>query len=146
MPLPCVQSKCWQYVSSLPGAQFSKRHMVSPVGGTLLPPHGWWFRVRHLPVEMQRAMAKQAEAEREKRAKIIHAEGEFQAAQRLADAAHVIASEPSALQLRYLQTLSEISTENSSTTIFPIPIDILRPFYTDLDSKLPNSDPATSQE
>ncbi|MEE3332227.1 MAG: slipin family protein [Myxococcota bacterium] len=113
----------------------------------------WGVKVRavevkqiDLPVEMQRAMAKQAEAEREKRAKIIHAEGEFQAAQRLADAAHVISSEPSALQLRYLQTLSEIATENSSTTIFPIPIDILRPFYTDLDSKLPNSDPATSQE
>ncbi len=82
-----------------------------------------------LPQEMQRAMAKQAEAEREKRAKIIHADGEFQASQRLADAAEVIQSQPAALQLRYLQTLSEIATENSSTTIFPIPIDILRPFY-----------------
>ena len=96
----------------------------------------WGVKVRavevkqiDLPQEMQRAMAKQAEAEREKRAKIIHAEGEFQAAQRLADAARVIQSEESALQLRYLQTLSEIATENNSTTIFPIPIDILRPFY-----------------
>jgi len=78
---------------------------------------------------MQRAMARQAEAEREKRSKIIHAEGEFQAAQRLADAARVISAEPAALQLRYLQTLAEIATENNSTTIFPIPIDILRPFY-----------------
>ncbi len=96
----------------------------------------WGVKVRavevkqiDLPQEMQRAMAKQAEAEREKRAKIIHADGEFQASQRLADAAEVIQSQPAALQLRYLQTLSEIATENSSTTIFPIPIDILRPFY-----------------
>jgi regulator of protease activity HflC (stomatin/prohibitin superfamily) len=96
----------------------------------------WGVKVRavevkqiDLPPDMQRAMAKQAEAEREKRAKVIHADGEFQAAERLADAARVLSSEPSALQLRYLQTLSEIATENSSTTIFPIPIDILRPFY-----------------
>jgi len=96
----------------------------------------WGVKVRavevkqiDLPVEMQRAMAKQAEAEREKRSKIIHADGEFQASQRLADAAEVIQSQPAALQLRYLQTLSEIATENSSTTIFPIPIDILQPFY-----------------
>ncbi len=74
-------------------------------------------------------MAKQAEAEREKRSKVIHAEGEFQAAQRLADAAEVISSQPAALQLRYLQTLSEISTEQSSSIVFPIPIDILKPFY-----------------
>ena len=96
----------------------------------------WGVKVRavevkqiDLPQEMQRAMAKQAEAERERRSKVIHAEGEFQAAQRLADAARVLSSEESALQLRYLQTLSEIATENSSTTIFPVPIDILRPFY-----------------
>ena len=96
----------------------------------------WGVKVRavevkqiDLPQEMQRAMAKQAEAEREKRSKVIHAEGEFQAAQRLADASRVLASEDSALQLRYLQTLSEIATENNSTIIFPIPIDILRPFY-----------------
>jgi len=96
----------------------------------------WGVKVRavevkqiDLPVDMQRAMAKQAEAEREKRAKVIHAEGEFQAAQQLANASRVLSTEPAALQLRYLQTLSEISTENNSTTIFPIPIDILRPFY-----------------
>jgi regulator of protease activity HflC (stomatin/prohibitin superfamily) len=77
-------------------------------------------------------MAKQAEAEREKRAKVIHAEGEIQAAQQLANASSVLSSESSALQLRYLQTLAEIATENSSTTIFPIPIDILRPFYEQL--------------
>ena len=82
-----------------------------------------------MPPDMQRAMAKQAEAEREKRSKVIHAEGELQASQRLADAAKILSSEPAALQLRYLQTLSEIATENSSTTIFPIPMDLLRPFY-----------------
>jgi len=81
-----------------------------------------------LPQEMQRAMAKQAEAERERRAKVIAAEGEFQASQRLADAAHILADEPSALTLRYLQTLREIATENNSTTIFPVPIDLLKPF------------------
>src|SRR6187399_440283 len=81
-----------------------------------------------LPQEMQRAMAKQAEAERERRSKIIAAEGEFQASQRLADAAKILASEPSALTLRYLQTLREIATENNSTTIFPVPIDLLTPF------------------
>ena len=81
-----------------------------------------------LPQEMQRAIARQAEAERERRAKIIHAEGEFQAAQRLADAAAVISPNPAALQLRYLQTLVEIAAEKNSTTIFPIPIDTLAPF------------------
>ena len=81
-----------------------------------------------LPQEMQRAMAKQAEAERERRAKVIAAEGEFQASQRLADAAKILAGEPSALTLRYLQTLREIATENNSTTIFPVPIDLLKPF------------------
>jgi regulator of protease activity HflC (stomatin/prohibitin superfamily) len=96
----------------------------------------WGVKVRavevkqiDLPVDMQRAMAKQAEAEREKRSKIIHAEGEFQAAQRLSEAARVLSSSPAALQLRYLQTVTEIATEKNSTTIFPIPIDILRPFY-----------------
>lgn len=82
-----------------------------------------------LPQEMQRALAKQAEAERERRAKIINAEGEFQAAQRLADASAIIEQHPVALQLRYLQTLSEIATENNSTTLFPIPIDLLTPFF-----------------
>jgi len=81
-----------------------------------------------LPVTMQRAMAKQAEAEREKRAKIIHAEGEFSASQRLADAARVIGTEPAALQLRFLQTLTEISVEKSSTVIFPVPVDTIKPF------------------
>jgi regulator of protease activity HflC (stomatin/prohibitin superfamily) len=81
-----------------------------------------------LPQEMQRAIARQAEAERERRAKVIHAEGEFQAAQRLAEAANVISQNPAALQLRYLQTLVEIAAEKNSTTIFPVPIDILTPF------------------
>ncbi len=81
-----------------------------------------------LPQEMQRAMAKQAEAERERRSKIISAEGEFQASQRLADAAKVLAEQPSAITLRYLQTLREIATEKNSTILFPIPIDLLKPF------------------
>jgi regulator of protease activity HflC (stomatin/prohibitin superfamily) len=81
-----------------------------------------------LPEEMQRAIAKQAEAERERRAKIIHAEGEFQASQKLADAANIIATAPSALQLRFLQTLTEIATEKNSTIIFPVPIDLIKPF------------------
>ena len=81
-----------------------------------------------LPEEMRRAMARQAEAERERRAKVIAAEGEFQAAQRLAEASAIMAREPIALQLRFLQTLVEIASENNSTTIFPVPIDILRPF------------------
>lgn len=81
-----------------------------------------------LPQEMQRAIARQAEAERERRAKIIAAEGEFQAAQRLSDAAKIIAVEPMAMQLRFLQTLIEVSAENNTTTIFPVPIDLLTPF------------------
>ncbi len=86
--------------------------------------------VKHidLPQEMQRAMAKQAEAERERRAKVINAEGEYQAATRLSEAAAIISKYPEALQLRYLQTLREISAENNSTTLFPIPIDLLKPF------------------
>lgn len=85
-----------------------------------------------LPAEMQRAIAKQAEAERERRAKIIHAEGEFQASQKLADAAKIIATESGALQLRFLQTLTEIATEKNSTIIFPVPIDLIKLF---LDKK-----------
>jgi regulator of protease activity HflC (stomatin/prohibitin superfamily) len=81
-----------------------------------------------LPQEMQRAIARQAEAERERRAKVIAAEGEFQAAQKLSDAAKIIAENPIALQLRYLQTLREVAAENNSTTIFPVPIDLLTPF------------------
>jgi regulator of protease activity HflC (stomatin/prohibitin superfamily) len=81
-----------------------------------------------LPQEMQRAMAKQAEAERERRSKVIAAEGEFQASQRLSDAAKILSENSSALTLRYLQTLREIATEKNSTTIFPVPIDLLKPF------------------
>ena len=82
-----------------------------------------------LPEGMRRAMAKQAEAERERRSAIINAEGEFQAAQRLADAAAIISGTPAALQLRYLQTLKDIAAENNSTTVFPIPMDLFRPFF-----------------
>src|SRR5438034_308051 len=81
-----------------------------------------------LPPEMKRAMARQAEAERERRAKVINAEGELQASEKLAQAAHVIGSEPAAIQLRYLQTVTEIASENNSTTIFPIPLDLFRGF------------------
>jgi len=93
--------------------------------------------VKHvdLPQEMQRAMAKQAEAERERRSKIIAAEGEFQASQRLADAAKILAEQPSALTLRYLQTLAEIATENNSTTVFPVPIDLITPFLEGLSKR-----------
>ena len=86
--------------------------------------------VKHidLPTDMQRAIARQAEAERERRAKVINAEGEFQAAGRLAEAAVIIAKEPIALQLRFLQTLVEVAAEKNSTTIFPVPIDLLEPF------------------
>ncbi|RDV83621.1 slipin family protein [Ammonifex thiophilus] len=80
-----------------------------------------------LPASLQRAMAAQAEAERERRAKIIHAEGELQAAQKLAEAARIIQSEPAAIQLRYLQTLREIAAENASTIVFPLPLEMLRP-------------------
>jgi regulator of protease activity HflC (stomatin/prohibitin superfamily) len=81
-----------------------------------------------LPEGMKRAMAKQAEAERERRAKVIHAEGEFQASQKLADAAAIISKEPAAIQLRSLQTLTEVASEKNSTTIFPVPIDLITPF------------------
>jgi regulator of protease activity HflC (stomatin/prohibitin superfamily) len=80
-----------------------------------------------LPTTMQRAMAKQAEAEREKRAKVLLAQGEFQAAQTLADAAHLISTEPAAITLRYLQTLTEIAAEKNSTVVFPLPIDLVEP-------------------
>ncbi|HOI73559.1 MAG TPA: slipin family protein [Syntrophales bacterium] len=86
--------------------------------------------VKHidLPEEMKRAMAKQAEAERERRAKVISAEGEFQAAQKLIEAAALMETQPMSLQLRYLQTLNQIASENNSTTVFPIPIDLFKPF------------------
>jgi regulator of protease activity HflC (stomatin/prohibitin superfamily) len=96
----------------------------------------WGVKVRavevkqmDLPQEMQRVMAKQAEAEREKRAKIVLADGELQAAQKLADASRVLSSEPNGLQLRYLQTLAEIAGEHNSTVIFPVPIDTIKPFF-----------------
>lgn len=89
-----------------------------------------------LPQEMQRAIARQAEAERERRAKVIHAEGEFEASQRLADAADVISRNPAALQLRYLQTLVEVAAEKNSTTIFPIPIDTIAPFLKAWEKKM----------
>lgn len=95
----------------------------------------WGVKVSHvevkqidLPVEMQRAMAKQAEAERERRAKIISAEGELQASQKLAEAAHVMEQRPMSLQLRYLQTLREMSNEHATTTIIPLPIELFTPF------------------
>ena len=93
--------------------------------------------VKHidLPMEMKRAMAKQAEAERERRAIVINAEGEFQAATRLAEAAAIIQDYPVAIQLRYLQTLKEISAENNSTTIFPVPIDLFKPFIESITKK-----------
>lgn len=96
----------------------------------------WGVKVRavemkeiDLPESMQRAMARQAEAERERRAKQLHAEGELQASQKLAEAARILAGDPISLQLRYLQTLVEVAAENNSTTIFPIPIDLIKPFY-----------------
>ena len=89
-----------------------------------------------LPQEMQRAIARQAEAERERRAKIIHAEGEFQAAQNLPAAAQIMGGSPAAIQLRYLQTLTEISTEKNSTIIFPVPMDLIRMF---MESRKPQA-------
>ena len=93
--------------------------------------------VKHvdLPQEMQRAMARQAEAERERRAKIIHADGEYQASKQLYEAARVISQDPAALQLRYLQTLTEIASENNSTMLFPVPIDLLTPFLQNTKKK-----------
>jgi regulator of protease activity HflC (stomatin/prohibitin superfamily) len=93
--------------------------------------------VKHidLPLEMKRAMAKQAEAERERRAKVINAEGEFQASERLSQAAAIISKYPVAIQLRFLQTLSEVSAENNSTTIFPVPIDLFTPFIESMKKK-----------
>ncbi len=107
----------------------------------------WGVKVTHvevkqidLPQEMQRAMARQAEAERERRAKVIAAEGEFQASQKLSDAAKILGEQPSALTLRYLQTLREIGTENNTTTIFPLPLDIFKPFIKNMDNSGSNKD------
>ncbi len=88
-----------------------------------------------LPDEMKRAIARQAEAERERRAKVIHADGEFQASQKLADAAKILGKEPTAIQLRFLQTLVEVAAENNSTTLFPLPIDLFRPFLEKYEDK-----------
>jgi len=87
-----------------------------------------------LPQEMQRSMAKQAEAERERRAKVINAEGEYQAAAKLAEASEIIETHPMALQLRYLQTMREMSAEKNTTTIFPFPLDLFKPFLSFLES------------
>jgi regulator of protease activity HflC (stomatin/prohibitin superfamily) len=115
----------------------SERDKINARLQTILDKHTdpWGIKVtqvevKHidLPQEMQRAMAKQAEAERERRAKVINSEGEFQAAGRLAEAADIISKHPEALQLRYLQTLREIASENNSTTLFPIPIDLFKIF------------------
>ena len=94
-----------------------------------------------LPTEMKRAMARQAEAERERRAKVIAAQGELQASQTLAEAAHTLAKEPVAIQLRYLQTVTEIAAENNSTTIFPIPIEMFRPFITAMEHRAGSAQP-----
>ena len=103
------------------------------------------FKDVELPQTMQRAMARQAEAEREKRAKIIHAEGELQASRALADAAKVIGSEPQTLQLRYLQTLTEIAAEKNSTIVFPIPIDLISSFLNQVKPKVEKPDGDESQ-
>ena len=116
----------------------SKREILNAKLQSILDQHtdAWGIKVAlvevkqvDLPQEMQRAMAKQAEAEREKRAKIIHAEGEFEASAKLADAAAVITKEPIAIQLRYLQTLTEIGVEKNTTVVFPVPIDIISAFF-----------------
>jgi regulator of protease activity HflC (stomatin/prohibitin superfamily) len=86
-----------------------------------------------LPAKMQRSMAKQAEAERERRAKVIHAKGEFEASETLANAAQQISSQPGALQLRFLQTMTDIASEQNSTILFPMPLDLLKPFLDKLE-------------
>ncbi len=122
----------------------SERDKINAQLQTILDKHTdpWGIKVttvevKHidLPQEMQRSMAKQAEAERERRAKVINAEGEFQAAARLAEAAEIIHVHPEALQLRYLQTLREVASENNSTTLFPIPIDLFAPFMRKKESE-----------
>jgi regulator of protease activity HflC (stomatin/prohibitin superfamily) len=122
----------------------SERDRINAKLQTIIDQHTepWGIKVSNvevkqidLPVEMQRAMAKQAEAERERRAKVVHAEGELQASQKLADAAQVIETHPIALQLRYLQTLTEIASEKNSTTIFPVPIDLISMFLDAMKKK-----------
>jgi regulator of protease activity HflC (stomatin/prohibitin superfamily) len=122
----------------------SERDKINAKLQTIIDQHTepWGIKVSNvevkqidLPVEMQRAMAKQAEAERERRAKVVHAEGELQASQKLSDAAQIIQTHPIALQLRYLQTLTEIASEKNSTTIFPIPIDLISMFLDAMKKK-----------
>ncbi len=114
------------------------RDKVNEQVQTILDPHAgpWGIKVANvehkyidLPQEMQRAMAKQAEAERERRAKVINAEGEFQASTRLAEAAKIIGQHPEALQLRYLQTMREMASESHAATIIPVPLDFIRSFF-----------------
>lgn len=130
----------------------SKRDIINHKLQEIIDSHTdpWGIRVSNvevkqidLPQEMQRAMARQAEAERERRSKVITAEGEFQASQRLSDAAKILAEQPSALTLRYLQTLQVIASENNSTTIFPVPIDLLKPFFE--KATLPGKTPVTPE-
>jgi len=132
----------------------SQRNKINQQLQTIIDEHTerWGVKVTavevkdiELPTTMQRAMAKQAEAEREKRAKIIHAEGELQASTQLAEAAGIIGSHPSALQLRYLQTLTEIAAEKNSTIVFPLPIEVLQPIVENLrkgseTERVPNKD------
>ncbi len=122
----------------------SSREKINEELQTILDTHTdpWGIKVsqveiKHvdLPQEMQRAMAKQAEAERERRAKVINAEGEFQASTKLAQAAEIMNKEPITIQLRFLQTLREVAAENNSTTIFPVPIDLFKPFVKILENK-----------
>jgi regulator of protease activity HflC (stomatin/prohibitin superfamily) len=135
LALTTLRSTCGQHeLDDL----LSQREVISATVQRIIDAHTepWGIKVTlvelkniDLPQDMQRAIARQAEAERERRAKVIAAEGEYQAAQRLADAAEIMKKNPITLQLRYLQTLAEIATENSSTTLFPIPIDLIEPFY-----------------
>jgi len=122
----------------------SAREKINEELQTILDKHTdpWGIKVslvevKHidLPEEMKRAIARQAEAERERRAKIIHAEGEFQASARLAEAAGILGKEPTSIQLRFLQTLTEVAAENNSTMIFPVPIDMIKPFLEKSEKK-----------
>jgi regulator of protease activity HflC (stomatin/prohibitin superfamily) len=127
----------------------SEREKINQELQTIIDRHTdpWGIKVsmveiKHLdlPQEMKRVIGRQAEAERERRAKIIAADGEFQAAAKLADAAKVIEAHPIALQLRFLQTLVEVAAENNSTTVFPVPIDLFTPFLSEFAKKVPKSE------
>ena len=116
----------------------SEREKINNELQEILDTHTDPWELKHidLPTEMQRAMARQAEAERERRAKVINAEGEFQAATKLAEASVIIEKHPIALQLRYLQTMNEMSTESNSTIFFPLPIELFRPFLSLLEKEV----------